>query len=173
MDDGENTIIRRIKKWELESLVQVYQSAYKRMMKYAYKKGERIKNYLEWLYQGDPEGLLAADRKGEIVGFASIHSEWEDWRWGKTGELHELVVREEFQGKGIGKKLFNKAVAYAVKKGCKTLSLWVGEENWIARSWYQRLGFEEKGSWGEWVRMRKDLSSPEIEKINKNAGKDL
>lgn len=174
MDDGEDDVlIRQTKQEELQDLVQVYQSAYKRMGKYAYRSERKIKSYLKWLYQGDPEGFWVAEKNGKLIGFVSLHSKWEDSRGGRTGELHEIAVQEEFQGEGVGKKLFDRAVRYAKEKGCGALSLWVGEENWLARSWYQRLGFKEKGGWGEWIRMRKNLFFPDVEKMNKNARKSL
>jgi len=172
MDDEGDILIRQIKEEELQDLVQVYQSAYQRMGKYAYRSKEKVKGYLRWLYRGDPEGFWVAEKEGKLIGFVSIHSEWEDWRWGRTGELHELAVEKIFQGKGVGKKLFARALRYARERGCRTLSLWVGEENWLARNWYQKLGFKEKGSWGDWVRMKKNLSFPEVEEMDEDTGKN-
>lgn len=158
MDEEGNLRIRQIRENELQSLVLIYKSAYQHMRKYAYTSEEKIRDYLEWLYRGDPGGFWVAEKENRLIGFVCLHNGWEDWRWGRTGELHELAVDRIFQGKGVGKSLFIKAMRYAKEKGCKTVSLWVGEENWLARSWYQKLGFKEKGSWGEWIRMRKDLS---------------
>lgn len=171
MRNEEDILIRRGKEEELQKLIEVYQSSYRRMERYAYKSKKKIERYLKWLYEGDPEGFWVAEKKDKLIGFASIHSEWEDYRWGRTGELHEIAVREEFQGKGIGKRLFEKALRYARERRCKFMSLWVGEENFLARSWYERLGFEEKGKWGEWVRMRMSLPSPGVEKTDKDKGK--
>jgi len=167
-EESEDLLIRRVKKEELQTLIKVYQSAYKKVEKYAYRSENKIRSYLEWLYTKEPEGFWIAEKEGRITGFACIHTSWEDYRWGRTGELHEIAVQEELQGKGIGKKLFNTVLRYAREKRCRFLSLWVGEENWPARSWYQKLGFKEKGGWGEWVRMRKELSLPKIEKTDKN-----
>jgi len=153
MEDEDNILIRRAKKGELLILQEVYQSAYQKLEKYAYTTPGKIKNYLKWLYSKEPEGFFVAEKEGKTVGFISIHTNWQNWKLGRTGEIHELAVRREFQGKGIGKKLFLKACQYAKKKGCRTLSLWVGEENWYARSWYEKLGFKKKGGWGEWIRM--------------------
>jgi len=67
----------------------------------------------------------------------------------------------------------NKALEYVREKGCKSVSLWVGEDNWLARSWYLKLGFQEKGNWGEWIRMKKDLWVPVIKEVDKNKGEKL
>jgi len=168
MGDGEDLVIRQIKKEELWDLIEVYQSAYKRLGKYAYRSKGKIKAYLEWLYEGEVEGLWVVEKESRIIGFACIHTNWHDYRWGRTGELHEIAMREEFQGMGMGKMLFEKITEYARKKGCNFLSLWVGEENWLARSWYQKLGFKEMGGWGEWIRMRKELSPPKTKQANKH-----
>ena len=174
MEDNRDLIIRRVKKEELDKLVEVYTSAYRKMKRYAYTKEKKIREYLEWLYQEEPEGFLVAEREEKLTGFACIHTGWKNrLEEGKTGELHEIVVTEELQGKGIGKKLFKMVLKYAREKGCKFISLWVGEENWPARSWYTRLGFKEKGGWGEWVRMKKDLFFPESKEVNENKRKSF
>jgi len=150
MDDDGDLIIRKAKKEDLKKLVEVYSSAYRRIQKYAYKSKNKIISYLEWLYREEPEGFLVAEEKDRIIGFASFHT------------------KENYQGRGVGKILFKRVLEYARRRGCKSISLWVGEENWPARSWYERMGFREKGGWGEWIRMVKKLSSPEIEKMNKD-----
>jgi len=171
MQNEEDILLRRGREEELHKLIEVYQSSYRRIKKYAYNTKRKIKGYLKWLYRGDPEGFWVAEKKDELIGFVSIHSKWKDSRWGRTGELHEIAVREEFQRKGIGKRLLRIALRYARKRGCRFVSLWVGEENFLARSWYERLGFEEKGKWGEWVRMRMSLSLPGVEQTDKDKGK--
>jgi len=169
MDDDGDLIIRKAKKEDLKKLVEVYSSAYRRIQKYAYKSKNKIISYLEWLYREEPEGFLVAEEKDRIIGFASFHTNRkEPFKKGKTGELQEIAVKENYQGRGVGKILFKKVLEYARRRGCKSISLWVGEENWPARSWYERMGFREKGGWGEWIRMVKKLSSPEIEEMNKD-----
>ncbi len=154
-------IIRPVRRHELEQLIEVYRSGYEGMEQYAETDEEDIRDYLEWLYEGEPSGFLVAEaEEGRLVGFVSTHTDWWDRRFQRrTAELHELVVHKNWQGVGIGRALMMAALDYARAQGCEYASLWVGEENWKAREWYRRLGFEEAGKgWGVWVRMVKRLT---------------
>lgn len=158
MEDNKPLIIRQAKKGELPLLVEVYKSAYHKMEKYAYKEKSEIKNYLQWLYRRDPRGLWVIKKENKIIGFACIHTDWQDHRWGRVAEMHEIAVREEFQGEGMGEKLLEKILIYAREKSCKFISLWVGKENQLAYRWYIKMGFRQVGTWGNWIRMRKRSS---------------
>ncbi len=151
--------IRPARKDELSTLVRVYQSAYQDLRQYSYTDPEEVRDYIHWLYRGDPHGLLIAESEGRIIGFVSVHGDWWDRRFQRrTAEIHELAVVKEYQGRGVGSALFLAALNYARAVDCEFASLWVGEENWVARNWYLRLGFREVGTgWGEWVRMIKKL----------------
>ncbi|MCS7225120.1 MAG: GNAT family N-acetyltransferase [Armatimonadetes bacterium] len=158
---GISFIIRPAQREDLPSLVKVYRSAYQDLPQYAYTNVYEVRDYINWLYRGDPHGLLVAEKDGEIIGFVSVHGDWWDKRFQRrTAEVHELGVLKEYQGQGVGSALFHAALDYARALGCDFASLWVGEENWLARNWYRRLGFQEVGrGWGEWIRMVKKLSA--------------
>ncbi|MCX7667361.1 MAG: GNAT family N-acetyltransferase [Atribacterota bacterium] len=143
---------------KLESLIELYQKAYRELPEYAYQHQERVRGYLLWLWRGDPAGFLVALDKGKIVGFISIHSEWEEGQE-IIGEIHEFVVDPEYQGKGGGDFLFASALEYARVQGRSRVGLWVGEKNAKALLFYAHRGFEKKGQWGKWVRMFKEIKT--------------
>lgn len=152
-------VIRPVERHELEKLIEIYRSGYEGLEEYAETDEKDIRDYLEWLYEGEPNGFLVAETESELIGFISVHTDWWDRRYQRrTAEFHELVVKRDWQSKGIGKALMMAGLDYARAKGCEYASLWVGEGNLKARKWYHRLGFEEVGkSWGVWVRMVKKL----------------
>ncbi len=152
--------IRPVRRSELAQLIEVYRSGYEGLEEYAETTEEDIFDYLTWLYEGDPHGFFVAETtNGELIGFVSVHADWWDRRYQRrTAEIHELVVRKDYQGQGVGRELMLTALDYAYAQGCEYASLWVGEKNLKARDWYRRLGFEEAGKgWGVWVRMIKRL----------------
>ncbi|MBC7327514.1 GNAT family N-acetyltransferase [bacterium] len=138
-------------------LVDVYFSAYKSLPEYAYDRRKSVKNYLDWLYKGDPSGFFVAIANSELVGFIACHSNWEDYREGKVCEIHEFAVSQEWQGKGIGKALLEHALEYAQSKGLKKITLWVGEKNEKAIEMYKKAGFVPLYKAGIWLRMKKLL----------------
>jgi ribosomal protein S18 acetylase RimI-like enzyme len=137
----------------LPEIAQVYLSAYEDYPQYSYHSPKKVKRYLTWLYKGDPKGFFVAFYADKVIGFVSAHAFWEDIFEGEMGEIHELAVDKRFQGKGVGKILLQKAIAYIKEGGQKRVGLWVGVENEKARNFYQKMGFVSQRKWGEWERM--------------------
>jgi GNAT superfamily N-acetyltransferase len=98
---------------------------------------------------GDPE--VAASRRvvfvaedeiddGRIVGFASggpagsVGS-----AAGYAGELYMIYLLASHQGKGLGRRLFQRVVERLVSNGWRSLFVWVARDN-PARRFYEALG---------------------------------
>lgn len=144
----------RIKK----DLVNIYIKAYEGLEEYAYTKRSDIKSYLKWLYRLDKHGLLIAQDNEDIVGFLFFCHNWWDKVYGEIGEIHELAVIPQYQGKGIGSDLVKKSIML-MRAYHDTFGLWVGERNERAKRFYQKMGFSYKGKMGKWIRMIKKGSS--------------
>ncbi|MFQ6050787.1 MAG: GNAT family N-acetyltransferase [Candidatus Hydrothermarchaeota archaeon] len=156
--ESEKIRIDRVNLKEIKELVEVYKDAYAELEEYAYTSRSNIKGYLKWLYKRDPMGFFVAYFKNRPVGFISVDSRWYSVDKGVLlGEIHEVVVIREFQGKGIGKRLFETGLSYLKSKGIKNLELWVGENNRRARKFYRKYGFKEVEKRWDWVRMTKKL----------------
>lgn len=63
----------------------------------------------------------------------------------KTMELVNIAIAEEFQGKGIGKKLVNDAIRQAKDKGYITLEVGTGNSSISQLAFYQKCGFRITG----------------------------
>jgi len=151
--------IRRAEVSDVEKFIEVYLRAYSGMEKYAYTRRRDVKNYFKWLLSRDSEGFMVAEVDGVVTGFVACDTNWFSiFERKKVGEIHELFVLPEYRGRGIGSKLLLLSVEYAAKKGRDVAELWVGKTNYRARRFYLSHGFEERGEWGKWIRMRKDLS---------------
>jgi ribosomal protein S18 acetylase RimI-like enzyme len=89
----------------------------------------------------DPEiEMLVVLCENDIAGTATINLQGkEDLYIGSTG------VRPTAQGKGIGKRIFEKIQRRAGQKGCKTMSLECFEPLKSAIKLYQRFGFKRTG----------------------------
>ncbi|KAA0010591.1 MAG: GNAT family N-acetyltransferase [Thermoplasmata archaeon] len=148
--------IRRAREKDIGEFIKIYKSAYKRIGKYSYKKEKMIKWYYRWLLRRDENGVFIAEVNGKAVGFIACDANWQSFFDEKVGEIHEVAVMEEYKNRGIGKKLMEEAEKYLKEKGHKTIELWVGEEN-PAKRFYEKLGYEAKDKFGEWIRMVKYL----------------
>ena len=86
---------------------------------------------------------VAEDHEAGVVGYAVF------WWVMDQGELANVAVRKEHQGRGIGSALLDRVMEYAREKGVETLFLEVRVSNQRARGMYLARGFEQ-------VAVRKD-----------------
>ena len=150
--------IRRVKKEDLNSFVEVYQKAYRGLEEYAYTRRRDIKDYFRWLYARDKDGFMVAEVNGEAVGFVACDTNWISFfDMNRMGEIHEIFVLPEYRRRGIGTALMIKAIIYIKSRGLNKAGLWVGETNYNAIKFYRKFGFREVGIWGRWIRMIKEL----------------
>ncbi|HXF68594.1 MAG TPA: GNAT family N-acetyltransferase [Thermoflexus sp.] len=142
------------------NLVDLYLRAYQPLGDYYYRHRSEVKAYLKWLRHRDPNGSFIAYDGNRPVGFIATDSRWNH---GTVGAIHELVVDPEYQGRGLGRALLLRGMAYLRSQGCRVCELWVGERNTRARAIYQAMGFQENGRWGKWIQMVRSLDDlPEI-----------
>lgn len=64
------------------------------------------------LYDQLRDFAIYEDEKGEFAGCVALHIIWDD-----LAEIRSLAVYEEFQGKGVGRKLVECAVSEAIALG--------------------------------------------------------
>ena len=120
---------------------------YERSWKFAYK-GIIPQDYLDnipktkWggniLKNGRTE--IGAFIDGKIVGTASFcSSRWE--KFNSCGEVVTIYLLPEYMGKGIGTMLMDACVQELQLLGFTTIILWVLEDNYRARRFYEKYGY--------------------------------
>lgn len=82
---------------------------------------------------------FVAEVDGEIQGMALIYFRYSTWK-GKTVHLEDLIVREEFRGRGLGNALYRRVIEYAREQGVKRTEWVVLDWNTPARDFYERSG---------------------------------
>jgi ribosomal protein S18 acetylase RimI-like enzyme len=74
---------------------------------------------------------------GEIVGFGQMT------RWGKRGEISNLIVHPEWRSRGIGTTLIRRLIGVARENELTEVEIGVAESNPRAMALYRRLGFRD------------------------------
>lgn len=120
--------------------------------------GRELSEFLRG-FDGERDGFWVALINGEFAGSIAIDGA-EAEREG--ARLRWFIVPPEFQGKGIGKRLIERAIAFCRKAGFKRVFLWTFEGLDEARHLYERAGFrlcEEHRvhQWGQEVNEQKFL----------------
>ncbi|TRZ79023.1 MAG: GNAT family N-acetyltransferase [Nitrosopumilales archaeon] len=84
--------------------------------------------------------IYVAIYNGEIIGATTLLIEQKFIHdGGKVGHIEDVVVRKEYQGKGVGKKIVNALLKYAKKKGCYKIILDCSED---LIPFYENMGFK-------------------------------
>jgi len=84
--------------------------------------------------------IYVAIYNGQVIGATTLLIEQKFIHdGGKVGHIEDVVVRKEYQGKGVGKKIVNALLKYAEKKGCYKTILDCSED---LIPFYESIGFK-------------------------------
>ena len=83
--------------------------------------------------------VLVAEIGGEVAGYATLgRNRARELK--QQGEIYELYLRPEYQGIGLGSRLFLEARKMLASSGLKGVVVWALEENQNAVSFYDSAG---------------------------------
>lgn len=83
--------------------------------------------------------ILVLHDNGQVVGYATLGQNRVS-ALSQDGEIYELYLKPEYQGVGLGKKLFLAAREQLLRQGMKGCIVWVLEENAPAMQFYRNAG---------------------------------
>lgn len=83
--------------------------------------------------------VLVIEIGGEVVGYATLGRNRAQ-ELPQQGEIYELYIRPEYQGIGLGNRLFVAARKKLAEHGLKGLVVWALEDNFNALSFYESAG---------------------------------
>jgi GNAT superfamily N-acetyltransferase len=89
--------------------------------------------------------FLVAAREGTPVGFINFTIRQTILHQGPSALIDELVVAEEYRGKGVGRQLVQAAIEKCRRLGCSEVEVSTEKTNLKARKFYKQYGFEEIG----------------------------
>ncbi|MDD3080507.1 MAG: GNAT family N-acetyltransferase [Paludibacter sp.] len=79
----------------------------------------------------------------KVVGLATCFVNFSTFNVKPYLYIHDIVVLNEFRGKGIGKALLEKLIEISQERKYCKVTLEVREDNTVAQSLYKNLGFDE------------------------------
>ena len=117
--------------------------AYKNIVPQEYLDQLSLERWTPFLRESPFMGFMLKIN-GEFVGTTSVAPARDKQMIG-WGEVISIYVSPEHFGKGYGKILFAHAIDALNEMGLNQIYLWVLEENWQARVFYEHNGFWESG----------------------------
>jgi ribosomal protein S18 acetylase RimI-like enzyme len=113
-------------------------------------EGDR-ERVIELLAAGDDHNQVA-ETEGRVVGYANLHER------GGTGHLSYLFVDPDWQGQGIGRRLMERALDEARRRGYRQATLATAVQNAAARRFYERTGWKDTGGRSHHERLGLDMA---------------
>jgi GNAT superfamily N-acetyltransferase len=83
---------------------------------------------------------------GEVVGFALYYIRYSTWK-GQAMYLEDILITNEWRGKGIGKLLFDRLIEEAKEKKFNRIIWQVLDWNEPAINFYKKYNADIDGSW--------------------------
>jgi ribosomal protein S18 acetylase RimI-like enzyme len=117
------------------------------------------------LAQRSTARVLLAFAEGIPAGLAIAFEGFSTFQCQPLLNVHDVVVAENFRGRGIAKRLLAEMEAIALRTGCCKLTLEVLEGNVAAQNLYRSLGFESyqlDPAMGRALFWEKKLGAPEV-----------
>lgn len=91
-------------------------------------------------------GFFVAEREDEIVGLSLYYYRYSTWK-GKRLYLEDIIVTEKERGNGLGKKLFERTMKFAVEQKCTGMMWQVLDWNEPAISFYKKYNAKLDDEW--------------------------
>lgn len=89
---------------------------------------------------------VVAEMDGKIRGMALFYFRYSTWK-GKTVHLEDLIVQEDFRGKGLGKALYQEVMKFAKMQQVKRVEWVVLDWNTSAADFYESTGANVMRDW--------------------------
>ena len=98
--------------------------------------------FKEALTNSEMISLMHIEEDEKIIGFANLVIIFSVWSHGKAMIIDDLFIKEEYHGKGYGKKSFEYIEKYAIELGCKRLQFISEKTNPNAYEFYRHIGYQ-------------------------------
>ncbi|TWO32274.1 GNAT family N-acetyltransferase [Seonamhaeicola sediminis] len=102
------------------------------------------KKDLETIINSNNTKLFVAEEGNNIIGTLTLV--FNKIPTGEKAWIEDVVVSESARGKGVGKRLTQFALDYALEKGISKIDLTSSPERFAANKLYQKLGFQKRAT---------------------------
>jgi L-amino acid N-acyltransferase YncA len=137
--------LRSARREDLDSITEIYNEAIIKTVATFDTEPKTYEDQKKWFDDHESKNpILVAELNGVIVGWASL-SKWSDrCAYSDTAEI-SLYVREEYQGKGIGRCLIEAIIKEGEKTGLHTIIARITEGNEPSLHLHRSVGFTHIG----------------------------
>jgi len=134
-------IVRQAQKDDVESLVLLLGVLFSIEADFCVNSALQRQGLLQML-DNETGCLLVADADGQVVGMCSGHLTVSTAEGGPALLVEDVVVHQDFRGKGIGTRLMESLVEWGKAKGVSRFQLLADRNNTPALDFYTKLGWQ-------------------------------
>jgi len=87
--------------------------------------------------------VLVAETEKVVVGMASLQTLISTAEGGWVGLVEDVVVREDYRGRGVGRSLMGAVTEWAVTHGLTRLQLLADRDNRAGLDFYRSIGWQD------------------------------
>ncbi|MCK4995303.1 MAG: N-acetyltransferase [Thermoplasmatales archaeon] len=155
---------------DVESITNIYNEAILKTVATFDTETKTIKQQRKWFEDHTAKNpVLVAEENGVIFGFASLSKYSNRCAYSDTAEI-SLYIIEEFQEKGIGKKLMKAIIDEGEKSGLHAVIARITDGNEKSIHLHKSVGFEHIGTMKEvGLKFDKRLDVALMQKVYKNS----
>ena len=98
--------------------------------------------YSKNIYRDDVH-YLVVEYKSELIAFGSMHIQSLLHHSANVAEIQELIIKNDFRGKGIGKMLIERLKEISRGESCEVIEVCCNRERVDAHEFYEHNGFSK------------------------------
>lgn len=132
--------IKKIQSSDLTRCAELLEKSYSKSPYNEKFSSDSAFNYLKSKFDYCAEHSFVIKEDENIIGFVIINLSY--WTFGKQALIEEIVIDEDMQGQGYGKKLMEYTNNYLKSLGVKSLMLWARKDT-DAYNFHLKNGFME------------------------------
>ena len=143
------SVIRKAKEEDISGIMEIYNKEIKEGIATFDTVEKKLDDMEKWYKEyGYKNPLIVSEEKGKIIGWAALSKYSTRCAYSDTAEL-SLYVKDEFQGKGMGKKLMKFVLEEGRKGGLHTIIARITEGNESSVNLHKKFGFNYVGTYKE------------------------
>lgn len=140
--DSKVLTIRPAQQEDLDAMVSLLQALFaieKDFTPDPLRQRMGLRRFLEGC--GKHRCIRVAEAEGQVIAMATLQTLISTAEGGLVGLVEDVVVREEYRGQGVGRRLMSSLVSWASQRGLTRLQLLADRTNFSALDFYNDIGW--------------------------------
>ncbi len=133
--------ITKAKQKDIDDVLELLGELFTQEVEFAFDRKLHTKGLKMILKDKKIGEIFIVKQKDKVIACLNILYTISTALGAKVALFEDIMVKQEFQSKGIGTKLLQKALHYLTKKKIKRVTLLTDGDNFRAHQFYQKIGF--------------------------------